>query len=642
MKPSTYYIFIARTAFVLSLFGLLIVANGAAAQTHKAHADRAAKLVDVVRDPTDVPPPVTRTSPALVRVTLTAEEVLGTLDPSANTTYRYWTFNGKLPGPMIRVRQGDTIELTLRNDGTSHMAHSIDLHAVLGPGGGAGLTQVVPGQSKTFTFEATTPGLFVYHCGTPMIAEHMANGMYGLILVEPQGGLPHVDREYYVMQGEIYTAAPKGKEGLQQFSAAKLMSETPEYFVFNGAVDALTTGHAMKANVGETVRVFFGNAGPNQAAATHAVGEIFTKVYEHGSLTTPPLTNVQTIAVPPGSAAVLEFAARKPGNFALMDHSIARMAKGLMAAISITGADNTDLMHAGEPTSEQVSRLSAHDVKGMTEADAAEAQQPLTPAPAGAATQTATKMDRMSMLHMGMDMGTADHSMKIKSHGVGTSVAGHTAAQQAPEPKPEAFLNGCLTLANDGKAILNLFQSTKQYRLEARPLQFSENANRFVHVSGKFGSVMTVEDPSLPSFVVDTVDAIAPSCSTHITAAQIRRAIVKRTQAPHGLVGMSDMGFQPQTIVINAGEKVVWTNSSQVTHNVVADPGRAVFAVDVKLPSGVNPFGSGILLPGQTFSRSFVVPGVYRYVCTLHETSGMKGVIIVRGAQLLRASKQVF
>jgi len=213
---------------------------------------------------------------------------------------------------------------------------------VLGPGGGAGLTQVVPGQSKTFTFEATTPGLFVYHCGTPMIAAHMANGMYGLILVEPQGGLPHADREYYVMQGEIYTTAPKGKEGFQQFSPAKLMSETPEYFVFNGAVDALTMGHAMKANVGETVRVFFGNAGPNQAAATHTVGEIFTKVYEDGALTTPPLTNVQTVAVPPGSAAVLEFAARKPGNFALMDHSIARMAKGLMAAISITEADNTD------------------------------------------------------------------------------------------------------------------------------------------------------------------------------------------------------------------------------------------------------------------------------------------------------------
>ena len=140
---------------------------------------------------------------------------MGTLDPSAGTTYRYWTFNGKVPGPMIRVRQGDTVEVTLRNDASSHMAHSVDFHAALGPGGGAAFTQAIPGQSKTFTFQATTPGLFVYHCGTPMIAEHIANGMYGLILVEPEGGLPPVDHEYYVMQGEIYTTAAKGKAGMQ-------------------------------------------------------------------------------------------------------------------------------------------------------------------------------------------------------------------------------------------------------------------------------------------------------------------------------------------------------------------------------------------------------------------------------------------
>ena len=134
------------------------------------------------------------------------------------------------------------------------MVHSVDFHAALGPGGGAAFSQAIPGQSKTFTFQATTPGLFVYHCGTPMIAEHIANGMYGLILVEPSSGLLHVDHEYYVMQGEIYTTAPKGKPGLQQFSDAKLMEENPEYFVFNGAVDALTRRYPMRAAVGETVR----------------------------------------------------------------------------------------------------------------------------------------------------------------------------------------------------------------------------------------------------------------------------------------------------------------------------------------------------------------------------------------------------
>ena len=255
---------------IVSLLALLFATPAiliAQETTHTGHQVKLqTKTVDIVRDAADVPPAVGDRKPAIVHVTLAAEEVVGTLDPSAETTYRYWTFNGKVPGPMIRVRQGDTVEVTLHNDASSHMAHSVDFHAALGPGGGAALTQAVPGQSKTFTFQATTPGLFVYHCGTPMIAEHIANGMYGLILVEPEGGLSPADREYYVMQGEIYTAAAKGKTGMQQFSDAKLMEESPEYFVFNGAVDALTKTHAMAANVGETVRVFFGDAGPNDTS----------------------------------------------------------------------------------------------------------------------------------------------------------------------------------------------------------------------------------------------------------------------------------------------------------------------------------------------------------------------------------------
>src|SRR5512146_2225525 len=313
-----------------------------------------AKITDIVRDPSDVPPSVGNRQPGVVRVTLTAEEVVGTLDPSAGTTYRYWTFNGKVPGPMIRVREGDTVEVTLRNAADSHMAHSVDFHAALGPGGGAAFTQAIPGQEKTFTFQATTPGLFVYHCGTPMIAEHIANGMYGLILVEPEGGLAKVDHEYYVMQGEIYTTAAKGKAGMQLFSDVTLLAESPEYFVFNGAVDALIKAHPMQAKVGETVRIFFGDAGPNDASSLHIVGEIFTRDYLLGSLTSPTLTNVQTASIPPGAAAILEFKASTPGQFAMMDHAMARMAKGLMATFEITGAENATLMHAGP-----VSNLSA-------------------------------------------------------------------------------------------------------------------------------------------------------------------------------------------------------------------------------------------------------------------------------------------
>src|SRR5690606_9463717 len=115
-------------------------------------------------------------------------------------TYHYMTFNGQVPGPMIRVRQGDTVEVHLQNDLTSTFPHSIDLHAVTGPGGGAVYTQTLPGEETSFTFQALQPGLYVYHCATASIAHHISSGMYGLILVEPVGGLPRVDHEFYIMQ----------------------------------------------------------------------------------------------------------------------------------------------------------------------------------------------------------------------------------------------------------------------------------------------------------------------------------------------------------------------------------------------------------------------------------------------------------
>ncbi len=267
------------SSFVCSLIFAFVMtgSSGLWAQATISSAKNPVPTVDIVRDPADVPNPIGSRPPTTVHVTLTAEEVVGQLDPASGTTYRYWTFNGKVPGPMIRVRQGDMVEVTFRNDARSRMVHSVDFHAALGPGGGAAFSQAIPGQAKTFTFKATTPGLFMYHCGTPMIAEHIANGMYGLILVEPPGGLSRVDHEYYFMQGEIYTTAAKGKAGLQQFSDAKLMDEDPEYFVFNGAVNALTKRYPLSANEGETVRLFFGDAGPNETSSLHVVGEIFTR-----------------------------------------------------------------------------------------------------------------------------------------------------------------------------------------------------------------------------------------------------------------------------------------------------------------------------------------------------------------------------
>ncbi len=301
----------------------------------------------IVRDPTDLPPPLGVRAPQHVRVDLEALEVEGQL--ADGTTYTYWTFGGKVPGPFLRVRVGDTVELHLMNRANSKMIHSIDLHAVTGPGGGAAVMQVPPGQERSFTFKALNPGLYVYHCATPMVAHHIANGMYGLILVEPEGGLPSVDREFYVMQGEIYTSGPLGQHGHQEFSVNKLLAETPEYFVFNGAVGSLTTEHPLQAKVGETVRIFFGVGGPNFISSFHVIGEIFDRVYDQASLTTAPLTDVQTTLVPPGGATMVEFKLDVPGRYILVDHALSRLERGLAGYLLAEGPDNPDVFK-GEPS----------------------------------------------------------------------------------------------------------------------------------------------------------------------------------------------------------------------------------------------------------------------------------------------------
>ncbi len=304
-----------------------------------------ANAVDITRDPTDFPAPVGDRGPESVRVDLETVELSGQL--ADGTTYTYWTFNGKVPGPLIRVRVGDTVELHLKNSPDSLMSHSIDLHAVTGPGGGAVATQTQPGGETMFTFQALKLGLFVYHCATPMVPQHISNGMYGMILVEPEGGLPPVDREFYVMQGELYTAQPFGTTGALTEDTNKLMDESPEYFVFNGAALALARdNHALQANVGETVRIFFGVGGPNFTSSFHVIGEIFDRVYNQASLTTAPMTDVQTTLVPPGGATMVEFKLEVPGRYILVDHALSRLQRGLAGYLYAEGDQNPDVFNA--------------------------------------------------------------------------------------------------------------------------------------------------------------------------------------------------------------------------------------------------------------------------------------------------------
>lgn len=300
---------------------------------------------DIVRDPSDLPPPIHTRSAQTVRVDLVTTELKGQLD--SETTYNFWTFNGKVPGPFIRVRVGDTVEVHLKNDENSIMVHSVDFHAATGPGGGAEFTQTDPGQESIVTFKALVPGLFVYHCATPSVPHHITNGMYGLILVEPEGGLPQVDREFYVMQSELYTAQPFGTHGEQEMDYEKLISERPEYFLFNGSVGALTKSHPLRARPGETVRIFFGVGGPNFTSSFHVIGEIFDRVYEGASLQAPPLTGVQTVSVPPGGATVVEFKIDRAGRYTLVDHALSRIERGLAGFLLVDGPRDDGIMHGG-------------------------------------------------------------------------------------------------------------------------------------------------------------------------------------------------------------------------------------------------------------------------------------------------------
>jgi nitrite reductase (NO-forming) len=284
-----------------------------------------------------VPPPITRNYPATVVVNLETIERVGRL--SDGVDYTFWTFGGQVPGSFIRIRVGDYVEFNLNNHPSSKMPHNIDLHAVTGPGGGAASSFTAPGHSSRFSFKALNPGLYVYHCATAPVGMHIANGMYGLILVEPEGGLPRVDKEYYIMQSEFYTKGRYGEEGLQPFDMAKALTEIPDYVVFNGSVGAMVGDNSIRANVGETVRLYVGNGGPNLVSSFHVIGEIFDNVYvEGGDLINH---NVQSTMVPAGGSAIVEFKVEVPGTLIIVDHSIFRaFNKGALAMLKINGPDN--------------------------------------------------------------------------------------------------------------------------------------------------------------------------------------------------------------------------------------------------------------------------------------------------------------
>ena len=331
----------------------------------------------VLTSPPQVPPPTNRNYPAKVIVELEVREL--ELPIAEGVTYTFWTFGGTVPGSFIRVRQGDTVEFHLMNHPDSKMPHNIDLHGVTGPGGGAASSFTAPGHQSQFTFKALNQGLFVYHCATAPVGMHVANGMYGLILIEPPEGMPKVDHEYYVMQGDFYTVGKYREKGLQPFDMQKAIDENPTYVLFNGKEGSLTGDNALKANVGETVRLFVGDGGPNLVSSFHVIGEIFDKVWFEGG--TRFQENVQTTLIPAGGSAIMDFRMEVPGTYILVDHSIFRaFNKGAIAMLKAEGPENKAIYSGKEVDESYLGDVGQANMAEVGEAARAKAEGTLTQA----------------------------------------------------------------------------------------------------------------------------------------------------------------------------------------------------------------------------------------------------------------------
>jgi nitrite reductase (NO-forming) len=326
--------------------------------------------------PPFVPPATGRKSPAKVIVEL--EVVEKDMPISEGVSYTFWTFGGTVPGSFIRVRQGDTVEFHLKNHPSSKMPHNIDLHGVTGPGGGAASSFTAPGHESQFTFTALNEGIYVYHCATAPVGMHVANGMYGLILVEPPQGLPKVDHEFYVMQGDFYTTGKYREKGQQPFDMEKAIDERPTYVLFNGAEGALTGDRALTAKTGETVRMFVGNGGPNLVSSFHVIGAIFDNVrFEGGTLAQK---NVQTTLIPAGGAAIVDFKTKVPGSYVLVDHSIFRaFNKGALAILKVDGPEDKAIYSGKEVDSVYLGDRAAPNLNAVATATTAAATGTLTP-----------------------------------------------------------------------------------------------------------------------------------------------------------------------------------------------------------------------------------------------------------------------
>ncbi|WP_211194935.1 copper-containing nitrite reductase [Halorhabdus amylolytica] len=302
----------------------------------------------VAADPTDVPDPIDRDEPTTHEITLEVEEVTAEIEPGV--TFDYMTFGGQVPGPMYRVRRGDTVEFTMENLPDNAMVHNVDFHAIYGTGGGSVATNAAPGAENKMRFRAEYPGAYIYHCAVPNLDYHISAGMFGLILVEPEDGLPEVDHEFYFGQHDVYTDLPTGQKGHHAFDMASMAAENPSYVLLNGEKYAYAADRygPLEVEVGDTARVYMVTGGPNLTSNFHPIGNVWSEAWPNGAVASRPDEFVQTMAVPPGSCFVGTMKFPVPERVKLVDHALSRVArKGLMAEIDVLGEEQPDTFDPG-------------------------------------------------------------------------------------------------------------------------------------------------------------------------------------------------------------------------------------------------------------------------------------------------------
>lgn len=261
------------------------------------------------------------------KFTLTVEEKR--IDVGEGFHYDAWTYNGTVPGPVLRVREGDTVEITLVNKGT--VAHGIDTHAAqISPA--QAFRIIDPGKSHSFRFRAEIPGIYLYHCSAEPILNHIANGMYGAMIVEPRRALPPA-REFVIVQSELY--GEPDDQGLIAGDSRKMSEEHPDFVIFDGAINRHVAA-PLPVKAGELVRVYFVNAGPNLSSSFHIIGTILRTVYLNGNLENR-LVGLQAVQVGPGSGMIVEFMVKEKGDYIFVDHAIARLYKGAVGLFRTEG-----------------------------------------------------------------------------------------------------------------------------------------------------------------------------------------------------------------------------------------------------------------------------------------------------------------